>query len=119
MTILVLLFGGSLASYRYIQGTTQTIGSQLDTLEQSISSQQWDTAEKELTAAQQHWDNNKTWWTILLDHQEIDRIDLSLYRLNKYLVTRNLSLSLGEISDLELLIQHISDTEKLTIENVL
>ncbi|WP_407306805.1 DUF4363 family protein [Desulfosporosinus sp. SB140] len=117
--ILVLLLGGSFASYHYIQGTTQTLGSQLDTLEQSISSQQWDAAEKELDTAQQHWDNNKNWWTVLLDHQEVDRIDLSFKRLDKYLVTQNLPLSLGELSDLELLIHHISDSEKLTIENIL
>lgn len=118
-TIVVLLLGGSFASYEYIQSTTQTLGSQLATVEQSISTQVWDTAQKELKTTQQHWDKSKTWWTILLDHQEIDNIDLSLKRLDKYIVTQNVPLSLGEVATLELLIHNISDSEKLNLSNVL
>ena len=118
-TIVVILLGGSFASYQYIQSTSQTLGSQLATVEQSISTQAWDAAQKELNTTQQHWDKSKTWWAILLDHQEIDNIDISLKRLDKYIVTQNVSLSLGEVAVLELLIEHIADTEKLNFRNIL
>lgn len=117
--ILVILLVGSFTSYQYIQGTTQNLGSQIASVEKSISSQQWDTAQKELNETQQQWKNTKGWWTILLDHQEIDKIDLSMKRLDHYLVTKDLPLSLGEVSTLELLFNHISDTEKLNLENIL
>ncbi|KLU64296.1 hypothetical protein DEAC_c37260 [Desulfosporosinus acididurans] len=117
--ILILLLGGSLVSYEFIQRTTQSLDSQISTVEQSISGQQWAMAQNKLKETQQRWDKNKIWWTILLDHQEIDKIDFSLSRLDKYLVTQNLPLSLGEVSTLELLISHISETEKFTLENIL
>lgn len=117
--ILLLLLGGSFASYQYLQGSTQMLDSQLATVEQSISAQQWEAAQKALNTTQQNWDKSKAWWTILLDHQEIDKIDLCLKRLEKYLVTKDLPLSLAEVSSLELLIHHISDTEKLNLENIL
>lgn len=117
--ILVLLLGGSFTSYQYLEASTQALDSQLAAVEQSISRQQWEAAQKALNTTQQNWDKSKTWWTILLDHQEIDKIDLYLKRLDKYLLTQNLPLSLGEVSSLELLINHISDTEKLNLENIL
>jgi hypothetical protein len=118
-TIVVLLLGGSFTSYRYIQSTAQTLGSQLATVEQSISTQVWAAAQKELNTTQQHWDKSKPWWSILLDHQEIDKIDISLKRLDKYIVTQNVPLSLGEVAALEQLIEHIADTEKLNLRNIL
>jgi len=116
---LVLLLGGSFASNQYIRSTTQSIDSQLASVEQMISTQQWDAAQKELNTTQQHWNKSKTWWTILLDHQEIDKIDLSLKRLDKYIVSRNFPLSLAEVAVLELLINNILNTEKLNLRNIL
>lgn len=118
-TIVVLVLGGSFTSYQYIQSSTQTLGSRLASVEQSISTELWDTAHKELNSTQQDWEKNKPWWSILLDHQEIDMIDLSLKRLDKYIVTQNVPLSLGEVAALELLIDHIADTEKLNLRNIL
>ena len=115
----VLLLGGSLTTSRYLQTTTQTLEAQLEAIEQSISTQKWEVAQKELNTVQQRWDKNKTWWTVLLDHQEIDRIDISMNRLEKYLETHDVSLSLGEVSALKLQVDHISETEKLNLQNIL
>ncbi|MDR3543482.1 MAG: DUF4363 family protein [Desulfosporosinus sp.] len=117
--IVVLLLGGSWTTYRYLQTTTLALGTQLESVEQSISAQKWKTAQKDLNTAQQRWNQNKTWWTVLLDHQEIDNIDISMTRLEKYLKTQDISLSLGEVSTLKLQIDHISDTEKLNLQNIL
>ena len=117
--IVVLLLGGSLASYRYIQTTTQSLEVQLETVEQSISTKQWEAAQKELNTAEQSWDNTKTWLTVLLDHQEIDNIDISMKRLDKYIMTQEGSLSLGEVATLRLLVDQIYDTEKISLRNIL
>lgn len=117
--IAILLLGGSLTSYQYIQTSTQALGVPLETVEQSISTQKWEVAQKELDTAQQRWDKNKTWWTVLLNHQEIDTIDISIKRLEKYLETHDVSLSLGEVATLKLQVDHISDTEKLNLRNIL
>lgn len=117
--IVVLLLGGSLTTYRYLQTTALTLGAQLEAVEQSISTQKWEGAQKELNTAQQRWDKSKTWWTIFLDHQEIDNIDISMNRLEKYIETHDVSLSLGEVSAVKLQVDHISDTEKLNLQNIL
>ncbi len=116
--IVVLLLGGSLASYRYIETTTQAMGAQLETVEQSISTQKWEGTQKKMNTAQQRWDKTKTWWSVLLDHQEIDNIDISMKRLEKYIEKQDVSLSLGEVSTLKLIVNHIYDTEKFTLGNI-
>jgi len=117
--IAILILGGSLTSYQYIQTSAQALEVPLETVEQSISTQKWEVAQKELNTAQQRWDKNKTWWTVLLNHQEIDTIDISIKRLEKYLETHDVSLSLGEVAALKLQVDHISDTEKLNLRNIL
>ena len=119
IVIIVLLLGGSLTTYRYLHTTSQVLATQLEEVEQSISTQKWEVAQKELNTALQSWGKIKTWWTILLDHQEIDNIDMSINRLEKYIQTRDFSLSLGEVSVLKLLVDHISETEKLNLQNIL
>ena len=116
--IIVFLLGGSLASHWYIGTMTQSLEAQLETVEQSVSTQKWEGAQKELKTALQLWDKNKTWWTILLDHQEIDNIDLSMKRSEKYIATQEIPLSLGEIAALKLLVDHIYETEEFTLRNI-
>lgn len=117
--IVILLLGGSLTSYQYIQASTQALGVPLETVERSISTQKWEIAQQEFNTAQLRWDKDKTWWTIVLDHQEIDTIDLCIMRLGKYIEAQDVSLSLGEVAALKLLVDHISDTEKLNLQNIL
>lgn len=116
--IIVILLGGSIASYRYIQTTTQALGTHLSAVEQSASEQKWGTAQKELTSAQQSLDRTKAWWTVLLNHQDIDNIEIGMSRLHQYLRTQDIPLSLGELSTLRLQINNINENEKLNVKNV-
>ncbi len=119
VVIVLFLIGGSFTSYRYIQTTTQNVGTYLESVEQSISSRNWDEAKKGSATVRQSWDKNNTWWSILLDHQEIDTIDLTLKRLERFIETEDLVLSLAEVSSLKLLFEQIYDKERFTLKNVL
>ena len=121
-TIFVIVFilaGGSFISHSYIQTTTHGLVIQLETVEHSISTQNWKVAETDLNATHQRWNKNKTLWTILLHHAEIDTIDLSMERLEKYMATQDSPLSLGEVSALKLLFDHIADSDQLNLRNIL
>lgn len=119
LIIVLLLIGGSFTSYRQIQNTTRLMRNHLEAVEQSVSTQKWEASESELSSAQQSWTKTKTWLSILLDHQEIDTIDLTMKRLGKYLETKDVTLSLGEVSALKFLFEHISDAELFTLENII
>lgn len=117
--ILFLIISGSVTSYNYISSTSRNLVSQLENAEKAIQNQKWTVAQEQLEQTQTSWHKTKYWWTILLNHHEIDNIELSSQRLEQYLMTQDKTLSLAEISALVMLYEHIADTEALTIENIL
>lgn len=119
ISIVIILLAGSFTSYRYIQTTTHTSGQHLEGVEQSISAEKWEQAKNGLSSVRQDWDKNNTWWSILLDHQEIDTIDLSIRRLESFIENQDVTLSLSELSTLKLLFENIHDKEKFTLKNIL
>jgi len=116
---LVLLIGISLGSYKYVHDSAATMVGQLDQVETMIQRGQWESSQSKLAQMQTSWDSTKYWWTILLDHQEIDNIDVSISRLQRYIDTQGLSLSLAEVSTLKMLVDHVADTQAFTLRNIL
>ncbi|HWJ03565.1 MAG TPA: DUF4363 family protein [Verrucomicrobiae bacterium] len=115
----VLLLVLSWAAYGLVDSAARQLSQSFEQVEQSVSSEKWDLARENLNLAHDQWETTKQWWSILLDHQEIDNIDISISRLEKYVETHGLSLSLGEVSTLKMLVEHISDKEKMNLKNVL
>ena len=113
-----LLLALSWGSYLYIESSAKNLSTKLESVEQLVTAQKWDVAQENLSLTKQNWDGTKTWWSVLLDHQEIDNIDISISRLDKYVETKGLSLSLGEVSTLKMLVEHISDKERLSMKNL-
>lgn len=94
------------------------MGALLESVEDSISNHKWEGAQEKLKTAQQNWYNDDTWWSIILEHQEIDNININMKRLEKYIVVQDASQSIGEVTTLRLLFEHISDTELFTLKNI-
>lgn len=118
ISIVIILLGGSLASYRYVETTTQTMGALLESVEDSVTDQKWESAQAVLNTAQQKWKGDNTAWSIILDHQTIENININMKLLEKYIGVQDVSQSIGEATTLRLLFEHISDTEMFTWENV-
>lgn len=117
--ILFLIISGSVTSYNYINSTSRNLVSQLKNTEKAIQGQEWALAQDQLEQTLTTWHKTKYWWTILLNHHEIDNIELSSQRLKQYLINQDKTLSLAEISALEMLFEHIADTEAINVENIL
>lgn len=118
IVIVIFLLGGSYASYEFVKSTTQATEAHLKTVEQSISAQQWEEAKKELRIVQESWKNNANWWSIILDHQEIDTIDLSIGRLERFIGAKDVPLSMGELSDLQLFFSYLFHAERFNLQNI-
>lgn len=118
ITIVIILCVGSFTSYQYITTATGTMGGLLNSVEDSINVQKWERAREELNTAHEKWLDDSTWWSILLDHQAIDNIDINMNRLEKYIGVQDISQSLGELTTLRLLFEQISGAEMFTLENI-
>jgi hypothetical protein len=116
--IIFLLGAGSYWHGNYINQSANSLVEKLDRVEELIQIGQWDEAQREMARMENEWKGTKKTWSILIHHQEIDNIEISLKRVEKYVVAKNSLLGLGELSALRLLVDHISDTETLSIQNI-
>lgn len=116
--IVILLLGGSLVSHQYLKASTQALGVPLESIERSITGHKWELAGEELNNAHLLWNKDKSWWTILLDHKDIDNIDISIRRLQNFVQAQDFSQSLGELSALKYQVNQIYETSKINLKNI-
>jgi hypothetical protein len=117
--VIVLLLGfGTFWYSNYINKSADSIVQKLNDVEVFINEQKWDEAGKELSQISREWEKTKKAWSVLLHHQEIDNIDIGMKKVEKYIEGKSSVLGLGELSALRLLINHISDTESLSLQNI-
>ncbi|TEB11280.1 DUF4363 family protein [Pelotomaculum propionicicum] len=79
----------------------------------------WDEAYTLTIELEKVWDEKAKWWPTVLDHQEMDNIEFSMARAREYVAAKNAPLSLGQFSELALMIKHIPEKETISIKNIL
>lgn len=91
----------------------------LSELEKDIENMNWEAAAKGLKEFHNNWDRISKLWTMLIDHYEIDNIELAIAELDSYIKTQNKSQALAQLSSVKALIKHIPQKEALSFRNLL
>jgi len=115
---LCIILGAGYYTITEVTKTADTLISKSGVIKTDIENENWDRALSGLMEFKSFWNDVKSVWTILINHTEIDSIDMALARIEQYILTREKGLALGEMSLLELMVKHIPQKEKLTLENV-
>lgn len=97
---------------------TDKISENIDKASQAINDENWNQANKELDLVKEKWNQHKKWWAIIVDHQEIDNIDVSLARTCEYLNHQDPTLTAGELAALKQYLKHIPEIEKISWKNI-
>jgi hypothetical protein len=115
---LCIILGAGYYTITEVTKTADTLISKSGVIKTDIENENWDRALSGLMEFKSFWNDVKSLWTILINHTEIDSIDMALARIEQYISTREKGLALGEMSLLELMIKHIPEKERLTLENI-
>lgn len=116
--IILLLGAGGFWHSHYISQTAQHLTDKLSQVDEQLRLERWEAAIAEMEQLKQEWLETRQWWSVLLKHQEMDELEISLKQSEVYINAKNLTLSTAELSALRLLIDHISDTEILSFQNI-
>lgn len=119
MVILSLLVGFGFYSYNYLEKTTHTLVVKTITLEKNARAQNWAQTEKSFDALNTSWNQVDARWAMLIDHQELDKINISISRIQEYINTRHMPGLMAELAELKLLLAHIPEKETLNLDNML
>ena len=113
----LIVAGGALTRYS-LSSESQRLDESLSALESEIENQNWDAALKKLEEFHTKWDKTSSLWTMLIDHYEIDNIELVLSKLVSYVKTQDKNEALSQMSSLKTLIKHIPEKESFNFKNI-
>lgn len=119
IVILAVLVGFGTYAYKYIEKTANSLVTKTELVQKNAINRNWKQTEKSFNALRSSWDNSSKKWTMLIDHQELDNINISLSRARQYLDTRYEPGLLAELAELKLLLQHIPQKEAINIDNMI
>lgn len=117
--ILGIIILAGLISFHILDSSSRKIQNQLVEVEKNTAAGDWEKAKAALNSVNQNWEKTSKVWTALIDHIEIDNIDESLSKMEKYILVKDTSMALAELSTLKLFIKHIPDKESFNLENIL
>lgn len=90
----------------------------IEEIEKSAKLEDWNQSEHNLKKVNDIWSQVKGTWSALIDHQEIDNIDVTLSRLEMLVQAKDVPSLLSEAAALRKYIGHIPAKEKLSLENI-
>lgn len=116
--ILFMLLTLSTGLFIYTNIIYNDLQESLDLLEKEVQKERWERADKESLRLQEIWSRADAYWTPIMDHRDVDRLDESINRLQKILELRQKEDALLEISTARRLTLRLKDKETPGIRNV-
>jgi hypothetical protein len=79
----------------------------------------WSQARTMIDEVAGKWEKTGNIWSLLIDHFEMDNIEMSMEKSKKYIDARDTPLSMAELESLRFMIEHIYEKEAFSLENIL
>jgi len=118
LVIFVIMIICIIFSINYLNKESDAFRRLNDEIEQYITEDDWDKAYKSSIEYTEKWKDFSKKLKLFVDHQEIDNIETELWKLPQYIKEQSKEEALASVHVLKFLIDHISELEKVTIENI-
>ncbi len=105
-------------SQRYLDETAGGLAALLQRVERALVSEDWGECEQAFSAFERRWRVVRRNWGVVVDHMEIDNVDMRVARLKVFIQEREADEALAECSEALLLIRHIPERERLNWRNI-
>lgn len=105
-------------SISYLNKVSSNLQSLNDKLEQQITDDKWNNAYNTSMDYTQKWEKYSKVIKIFVNHQEIDNIEMELMKLPQYVKEKTKDEALASVHVLKFLMSHISNLEKVNIQNI-
>ena len=119
IALLIVTIGGSLLEAGETKSLSQRYVSASEELLIMVEKQDWTRAEDTVAAYLQSWEQTIPWLQILINHDDIDDVTLSLVRLQAGIRAREKSACYEDCAELKEDARHIHPRDAFTLGNVL
>lgn len=115
---LAVIITGSLSTLYYLDNQSEELLHKLDILEAQIEAAKWDEANTSTKEFKENWVKVDRTWSMLIDHYEIDYINMDLGELEAYVKNKDKANAMAKVKSLQLLVEHIPDKERPSLKNI-
>jgi hypothetical protein len=105
-------------SINYLNSVSLKLQKLNDDMEQYITEDNWDKAYKSSMTFVKEWENHSKIIKAFINHQELDNVELELWKLPQYVKEETKDEALASVHVLKFLLSHISNLEKINLQNI-
>jgi len=116
--LLVLMVAFSTGIYYQNINISNDFIKALNNLQEVIENEDWDQASYRVEELMDCWNRADTWWTPLMDHQEIDMLNLAVIRVSKLAQMEKREESLIEIATARTMVENIQELQQPVLKNI-
>jgi len=120
--ILIIIFGGAIYTKNFLNSTSEEIILKLDELKEEIiiakENNERTIVQKLANEIYDKWEEMDKTWSILVFHEELDSIQISLTKMKAQIEKGELEESIEELETTKFLINHIKEKEKFNLKNI-
>ena len=116
LVILVIIISANFIVINYLENSTDILISKIDEVNQNIEDKE--KAEEIMEELSNEWKNANKIWAIIIPHQELDQIEISLLSAKTAIENEEIHDAHIEINKLEFLIKHINEKEEFSLKNI-
>lgn len=117
--LILLIISSNVFVEKYLLETSNDIINDLEIFREKLdSSENVDLIFEDLDNIQAKWGKIVNKWAIIVEHQEIDKIELCILQIEEFMKEDEMGDVLANISQAEFLLKHIPEIQKVKIKNV-
>lgn len=116
--IVVILITCWIVIYNFLEQSVEDINSILTKMEDKVYNDKWDLALSLYKTVDKKWESTQKVLMLILDHEEMEKINLTLEKIEKFISVKDKSLTLSETAALKYLFSHVKEKESLSLKNI-
>ncbi len=117
--LLLVLFGGALLNLWYVDTVTGRIAGDLNRAEEAAAQGDWDAARTLTAQAQEMWEGSQLWLSVTLSLCDTDEVSTGFQEVLGFLQWEAGPEYDGANGTLVAYVEHLAETERITICNLL
>ncbi|MFY9176745.1 MAG: DUF4363 family protein [Caldicoprobacterales bacterium] len=119
ITIFLFLFLGlAWWNAKYLVRTSEQLAQQAENIRQAVIEELWEEVDTQVMQLRRLWGHHKKTWLLLVDHEDIDDIDLAIYKIDEMAKLQEKEQLLSDIAELRFLLHDLADKEILSLSNI-
>ena len=116
--VLFLFLGLAWWNTKYLTETSEELAQQAEKIRQTVVEELWEEVDAQVMELRRLWGQHKKIWLLLVEHEDIDDIDLAIYKIDEMARLQEKEQLLSDIAELRFLLHDLADKEVLSLSNI-